>query len=386
MKKGLMRYSRLWDWSTNNMEKENIKKISQMDSWIGEEEKTAINNHLDSSGWIGESKKTQEFEKMIAEYTGAKYVSVVSNGTVSLFMILSALGIGKDDEVIVPDFTFVASASSVILAGAKPVLVDIDPKNLCLDLEKVKKAITPKTKAIMLVDVNGRCPEMEKFVDFAKENSLFLIEDAAQALGSKYKGKHLGTFGIAGSFSFAITKIITTGQGGAIITDDEELYKKLLKIKNFGRIKPGTDQYVSVGYNFKFTDLQAIIGIEQMKKLVWRVQRKKEMYSLYEKLLKDVKEVEFIETDLEDVSPWFIDPLLPNTETKEKLISFLQTKGIETRIFHPAIHTQDPYKIDGENLKAAENISSRGLWLPSSSFLTDEEIIYICQSIKEFFK
>ena len=236
----------------------------------------------------------------------------------------------------------IASSNAVILVGATPVLIDIDPKNLCLDLEAVKKAVTPKTKAIMLVTINGRYPDMEKFVEFAKDNNLFLVEDAAQSLGSKYKGKHLGTFGDVGSFSFSTPKIITTGQGGALVTDNEDLYKKILKIKDFGRIKSGVDYHESIGYNFKFTDLQAVIGVEQMKKMDWRVQRKKEIYKLYQDLLKDVTEIEFIETDLDDTAPWFIDILVP-ADKREKLILFLTENGIGTRQFYPAIHTQPPY-------------------------------------------
>ena len=366
------------------MGNKNFKKINQIEPWIGEAEKKAITEYLDSGGWLTEYKKTREFEKIIADYIGAKYVSVVSNGTVSLMIALMALGIRGEDEVIVPDFTMIASANSVVLAGAKPILVDIDPKNLCLDLEETKKAITERTKAIMLVTVCGRYPKIEEFVKFCQENNLFLIEDAAQSLGSKYKGKHLGTFGEVGSLSFSMPKIITTGQGGALITNNEELYQKILKIKDFGRAKSGVDYHEIIGYNFKFTDLQAIIGIEQVKTLNWRVQRKKEIYQLYQDLLKGVSEIEFIDTNLEETSPWFVDILIKK-EKKQNLINFLEEKGIGTRPFHPAINTQPPYSWVKGKFKNAESISKRGLWLPSSLSLKDEDIKYICDLIKEFY-
>lgn len=362
-----------------------IKKINQMEPWIGEEEKRAMAEYLNSGGWLTEYKKTLEFEKMIADYVGAKYASVVNNGTVSLVIALLALGIKRGDEMIVPDFTMIASANAIVLVGATPVFVDINPKDLSLDLEKTEKAITPKTKAIMLVSIGGRCPEIEKFVELSKKYNLFLVEDAAQSLGSRYKGKHLGTFGTIGSFSFSSPKVITTGQGGCLVTDNEELYQKILRIKDFGRPKSGVDYHEVLGYNFKFTDLQAVIGIEQMKKLDWRVKRKKEMYKLYQELLKNISEIEFIETNLEDTSPWFIDILVPE-EKREKLISFLSEKRIGTRPFYPAIHTQPPYFWVKGDFKNSEMISKKGLWLPSSSFLKDEEISYICQAIKEFFK
>jgi perosamine synthetase len=362
-----------------------MKRINQIEPWIGEEEKRALMEYLDSGGWLTEFKKTREFEQMIANYVGSRYCSVVSNGTISLVIALMALGIGSGDEVIVPDYTMIASANAVVLVGAKPVLVDIDLKNLCLDLELAEEAISPKTKAIMYVSINGRCHDMKEVVDLAKKHNLFLIEDAAQSLGSKYKGKHLGTFGNIGSFSFSYPKIITTGQGGALVTDDENLFRKISMIKDFGRPKSGVDYHEILGLNAKFTDIQAVIGIEQMKKLDWRVKRKKEMYRLYRDLLEDIEEIEFIDTNLEDTSPWFIDILVTDLKKRNELALFLKEKGIGSRPFYPAIHTQPPYSWVKGNFKNAEYVSQRGLWLPSSSFLSDEDIHYVCQVIKEYF-
>lgn len=252
-----------------------MKRIHQMEPWIGEEEKRAMMEYLDSGGWLTEFAKTREFERMLSGYVGSKYTSVINNGTVSLIIGLMALGITGGDEVIVPDYTMIASANAVVLVGAKPALVDIDPSNLCLDLDLAEKAATPKTKAIMLVSINGRCPDMERVVALARKYNLYLIEDAAQSLGSKYRGRHLGTFGEVGSFSFSSLKVITTGQGGALVTDNEELYHRISMIKDFGRPKSGVDYHEILGFNSKFTDLQAVIGIEQMKKLDWRVKKKR---------------------------------------------------------------------------------------------------------------
>lgn len=362
-----------------------IKKINQTEPLIGEEEKKAVADYLDSGGWLTEFKKTKEFEEGIARYVGAKYVSVVNNGTVSLATALMALGLEQGDEVIVPDYTMIASSNSVVLAGGKPVLVDIDPRTLCLDLEKTKNAITSRTKAIMLVTINGRWPRMEDFVDLAKEKNLALVEDAAQSFGSKYKGKSLGTFGAIGCFSFSPHKIITTGQGGCVVTDNEALYQKVLRIKDFGRSKSGVDYHEAMGFNFKFTDLQAVIGIEQLKKIEVRVQRKKEIYRRYQELLKGVPGITLIETDLEQTAPWFIDVLVEGGK-RDALAEFLKGKGIGTRPFYPAIHTQPPYAWVKGNFPNSEEISKRGLWLPSSLTLTNEDIAYICGAVKEFSK
>jgi len=357
------------------------KFINQMEPWLGVEEREAMSEYLASGGWLTEFRKTEEFERLISEYVGSRYATMVNNGTVSLAIALMALGIGAGDEVLVPDYTMIASANAVLLAGAKPVFVDIEDQTLCMDLAKARETITEKTKAVMFVSLNGRCPDMVEAKNFAAEYGLFLLEDAAQSLGSRYNGKHLGTFGEVGSFSFSAPKVITTGQGGCLITDDEAIHAKIRKIKDFGRERGGVDIHDELGFNFKFTDLQAVIGIEQMKKLAWRVERKKEIFRLYRELLEDIKEVEFPPTHLDNTSPWFIDMLVPNPL---ELQAFLKENNIGSRPFYPPVHTQAPYRLNRE-FPVAEYVSQHGLWLPSSSFLSDEDISYICSKIRTFF-
>lgn len=363
------------------------KLIPQMEPWIGSEEQKEVSLYMKSGGWLTEFKKTFEFEEMIAKFVGSKHACVVNNGTVSLFIALKALGIDNGDEVIVPDLTMIASANAVILAGAKPVLVDVNDKNLCLDLRLTAKALTKKTKALMYVSLDGRSGSMDEVIAFCKKHNLYLIEDAAQSLGSRWQGKHLGTFGDIGSFSFSTQKVITTGQGGALVTDNNSLIKKIRLIKDFGRIQSGVDQHIALGYNFKFTDLQAVIGIEQMKKLKRRVKRKKQIYNLYRKTLLPIKQVQFIPTDLNQTAPWFIDVLV---EKKEKLIKYLRDNQIGTRPIYPPIHTQAPYNRwkelkNSHQFSVAENISLKGLWIPSSSSLSDHNIIFICKTIAAFY-
>jgi perosamine synthetase len=209
-----------------------------------------------------------------------------------------------------------------------------------------------------------------------------VIEDAAQSLGCFHKSKHVGTYGDIGSFSFSMPKIITTGQGGALITDNEEVFKKIELVKNFGRESAGIDKHVFFGVNFKFTDLQAVIGIEQMKKVPERVILKKRNYKLLKQLLQDVTEVEFIETS-DDVTPWFNDIIVPDVTA---LQLFLKNKGIGSRPFYPAIHTQAPYHQQDKTFTNASFFAGHGLWLPSFSQLTEEEIIFIATTIKEFYK
>jgi len=355
--------------------------INQIEPVYGEEEINAVTNYLKGGGWLTEFKKTREFEDMIAAFTGAKNCSVVANGTVSLFIALRALEIGRGEEVIVPDITMAATPNAVILAGAEPVFVDIEEKSLCLDVEKVAKAINKKTKAVIHVSLNGRTGDLLALKKLCEEKKIHLIEDAAQSLGSFYKGKHLGTYGIIGSFSFSMPKIITTGQGGALITDDENILKKIKFIRDFGREKGGIDVYEQVGWNFKFTDLLAVFGIEQMKKMQERMTKKKEIFRLYRNLLSDIKEITFIPTNLEENSPWFIDIFVQN---RDKLSEFLKQNQIGSRPIYPALHSQKAYGKKGE-YPVAEKMAVTGLWLPSSLTLTQDQIIYICQKIKEFY-
>ncbi len=358
--------------------------IAQMEPCFDEKERKALDDYMREGGWVTEFRKTREFEQMIAQYTGAKYCSIMTNGTISLSAALMACGIGVGDEVVVPDYTMVATPNAVELIGAKAVFADIDKRNLCLDFEAMKKAITDKTKAVMLVSINGRCPEnIEQYVSFCKEKGIYLIEDAAQSLGSTHHGRHLGRFGCIGSFSFSAPKIITTGQGGALITDDKELYERIVKIRDFGRLGGGTDHYLIKGWNFKFTDIQAVIGIEQMKKLQERVARKKEMQKLYERGLQGISGITLIETNAEETAPWFFDILC---DDRENLMQCLKEKGIGTRPFYPALHLEPAYGRYELRFPTAEEVSRRGLWLPSSIKLQDKEIQYICKCIKNFYE
>lgn len=356
----------------------------QMQPWFGEEERQAMDEYLGQGGWITEFRKTQEFEQMIADYTGAKHCFAVNNGTISLTLAALTAGVKAGDEVIVPNFTMIATPNSVKMFGATPVFVDIEKETLCLDIDLVKKAITPKTKAIFLVTANGRYPVsgIEAFVKLAKEHDLILLEDSAQSLGSYYpNGKHIGREGLIGSFSFSAPKVISTGQGGALITDDDDIAYKLKRLKDFGRSGGGNDIHDSIGWNFKFTDIQAVIGVEQMKKLQWRVDRKKDILKRYHKGLEGVDKIKFFEQDLENTTPWFIDAL---AEDRENLMSFLKENNVGTRIMYPPINKQLAYNVPGDH-PVSNLVGEKGLWLPSAAQLTDEEIDHICEQIKRYY-
>ena len=369
------------------MEKKNMKIIPQMEPLYDEEDKKAVTDYLNSDGWLMEHKHTEQLEKMLCNITKAKYCSMVPNGTLSLTASLVALGIKPGDEIIVPDYTIIATATSASFIGAKPVFVDVEPKTFAIDVNELKKRITSKTKAIMLVHINGRpARDWVEILDLAQTEGIPVIEDAAQCLGSYYNVEHakvhLGTLGVMGSFSFSMSKIVTMGCGGAIITDDAELHHTIELMKDFGREKGGRDVNIYPGIDLKFTDLQAVLGISMLKRLDQRVKRKKEMYRLYEEELKNT--VEMVDTNLKYTSPWFNDIMLRSRAQRIRLVMNLKENGVETRNFYPSITTQTPFEQTG--FPVSRDVSSRGLWLPSSLKLSDDDILYVCNKIKDTIK
>ena len=366
-----------------------MKKIFQIEPSLGIAEKNELCDVIDS-GWFTEAKKTREFEQRFAKFTGSKYACAVTSGTAGLYLGLLAMNIKNNDDVIVPDLTFIASPNSIQAVGAKPILCDIEKKSLNIDIENLEKKITKKTKAIMIVNFNGRSTGMKQLHELAKKYNLKLIEDAAHSLGSYYGNKHQGTKSDIGVFSFSTPKIITTGQGGMIVTDSKTLYERCCELKDFGR-KIGAKknmkrafEHETIGYNFKFTEFQAAIGISQMKKLPKRIIKKKKMFKKYQDLLRDAKGISFVKTDLNKITPWMIDIILDSKNKKNKLIDYLEKNYVETRIFYPPIHRLKPYKDLDKNYRNSSDISDKGLWLPSSVTLENKEIDFICRKIKDF--
>ena len=360
-----------------------IKFINQMEPWFDNQEQVALNKYMGEGGWVTEFKKTFEFQDLIKKFTGAKHCFVVNNGTISLSLMAMASGIKAGDEVLVPNYTMVATPNSLKMFGAEPKLIDVDPKTLCISLNEIKKNVSINTKAVFLMNANGRYPsDIDEIVSYCKDNNIILLEDSAQALGSYYPdGIHQGRKGIAGSFSFSAPKIISTGQGGAIITDDDNLAYNVSRLKDFGRSGGGNDVHEMIGFNFKFTDIQAVIGIVQMGKLNWRVNRMKEIYLRYKNNLSNLKQVEFFDQDLKNTTPWFIDV---KVDKRDKLMTYLKQNKIGSRVMYPPINKQQAYNVEGEHIVSNE-IGVKGLWLPSSSKLTNEQIDYIIEQIKHFY-
>lgn len=358
--------------------------IPQMEPLLTEADAEAVQRYLRSGGWLTEFRETRNFEKALSEFTGARYCAAAPSCTLALFLALKACGIGPGDEVIVPDLTMAASATAVLLAGGQVVFADIEPRTLCLDLDASERLISTRTKAVIFVSLNGRSPPgLAAFVERCHERRVRVIEDAAQSLGSFHDRRHLGTIGDCGCFSFSSQKIVTTGQGGAVVTNDAAIYREMGLLRDFGRLAGGSDHYLSVGWNLKFTDLQAVIGLEQMRRLPAIVERKKRIFALYRQQLEGIAGIEIPRTDLASITPWFVDVLV-DKRTKRSLMEYLHKCGVGSRELYPALHAEPAFSMDG-SFPVANDISDRGLWLPSSLRLEDEQIERVCATIKQFF-
>ena len=372
-------------------------KVPQFMPYVDMEEYEAIKDCFEIN-WITEGPKAKEFNEKLCDLIGVKYGVFAPNGTLALYLALRAIGIGPGDEVIVPDFTFIASANAVEMTGARPVFVDVD-EDLQISTEACASVLTEKTKAIMPVHIYGFTANMTKVMSFAKENNLLVIEDAAQALGIKWNDKGCGSFGDIATFSFFADKTLTTGEGGFVCTNDEATYEKLLYLRNQGRINRGSFIHPEIGYNFRMNDIQMAIGLTQLKKLPKIIQLKQKNYDLYCRYLESTgsklytEAVEIIKPRAE-VSPFipFRVVLRVKEGSSTSLMAYMKEKGIETRTFFYPLHLQPCFdRWKGDPRHAKDNFPScvdsyeRGVCLPSFAALTKKEIKYVCAAINEFY-
>lgn len=358
--------------------------LPQMEPLVTDADAAAVERYVRSGGWLTEFRETRAFEAALREHTGARYCAMTPSGTMALFLALKGIGIEPGDEVIVPDLTMAASATAVVLAGGTPVFVDIEPRTLCLDLAAAEACISPRTRAVMFVSLNGRSPEdLVAFIGRCHSRGVAVVEDAAQSLGSFRDGRHLGTLGDCGCLSFSSQKIVTTGQGGAVVTGNEGLFTRMGLLRDFGRREGGSDHYLTIGWNLKFTDLQAVIGVSQMRRLPAIIERKRAIYRRYRDGLSGCAGLELIETDLASVTPWFVDVLV-DAGARRALVDHLHAQGVGSRPMYPPLHAE-PAFATGERFPAAESVSPRGLWLPSSLTLDDAQIDRVCEIVRAFF-
>ncbi len=360
-----------------------MKKISWFEPRVNDFSKKIFNSTI-KRNFISEGNITSLLEKKISNFINIKNVIMTSSGTSAIYLALRSLKISNNDEVIIPNITYVATLNAVKLTGAKPVIIDVDPASCLMDYKQLKKKINKKTKAIIFVHISGRSGNFKKVLKLAKKNRIYTIEDAAEAFGSKQNKKNLGTFGDLGCYSFTPTKIITSAQGGAIVTNNKKLAKVIRAIKDQGRTQKkigGDDIHDLFGGNFKYNDLLASILIPQLNVIKKKLIRANYINNFYRKKLKDINEISFFKKNKGEVCLWTEVVI----KKRDSLFNYLYRNRINCRkIWRPL----SSFKTEKKKIhyKNSYLISKKVMWLPSSPNLTDKELNYICSKIKNFFK
>lgn len=348
-------------------------------------ERKYVNDCLDTNWLTWQGQYIRKFEKSFSGYIGAEYASTTSNGTVALHLALLALGIGAGDEVIVPTLTYIASANAIVYCGATPVFCDVNDATWQLDAQDVRKKITMHTKAIIAVHVYGHPCEMDELKNIATEYDLVIVEDCAESFGSMYKGKHTGTIGDIGVFSFFGNKTITTGEGGMVVTNNKTLIDRVNLLKGQGLARHREYWHEVIGFNYRMTNTAAAIGLAQLERADEIIAKKIQLARWYLDYLSDLPLSFQHETGDIKHSYWMFSILTHNSKTREILRQYLKENGIETRpVFHP-VHTMPMYCEDFHQLKVAEDIGWRGINLPSYPDLTESDIKEISEVIHNFY-
>lgn len=343
------------------------------------------------TNWISSrGKYIEEFERKFANYCGCKYGISTTSGTTAIHLALASLEIGPGDEVIVPTFTMISTVFAIVYTGAKPVLVDAEPQTWNIDVTKIEDKITKRTRAIMPVHIYGHPCDMDPIMELAMKYNLWVIEDAAEAHGAEYKGRKVGGIGQANCFSFYANKIITTGEGGMVITNDRQIAEKARGLKDLAHSKEKRFLHIDLGFNYRMTNIQAAIGLAQLERIDELVQRRRNNAYLYNSLLKDIGGIKLPPEKEWAKNVYWMYSILIKDEfgmSRDELMSKLGQKGIETRSFFIPMHRQPVFRnmgiFDKESYAIAEELSSKGLYLPSGSGLTEVEIRYITETLHE---
>jgi len=349
-------------------------------------EKSYVMDCLDST-WISSAGKyVENFEQAFAAFCGVKYAMSCNNGTVALHLALLALGVGPDDEVMVPTLTFVATANAVTYCGAHPIFIDSEPETWNLNPDLLEEKITPRTKGIIVVHLYGHPVNMEPVLDIAQRHGLFVIEDAAEAHGAEYKGQRVGSLGDIATFSFYGNKIITTGEGGMVVTDDDKLANKVRQLKGQGMDPKRRYWFPIIGYNYRMTNIQAAIGLAQLEKADWHIYRRREVASWYYKRLKEVQGLTLpVEKEWAKNVYWMFSVVLDDGILlgRDEVMAALREQGIETRPFFYPMHTLPPYRnlAEKDYFSVAEGLAARGINLPTWAGLQERDVDFVCEAL-----
>lgn len=355
---------------------------------IGKEEERLVLEGL-RSGWVSSAGKyIQQFEEAFASFCNTKYGVTTSNGTNALHLALIAAGVGAGDEVIIPSLTFVATANTVSYTGAKPVFVDSELESWNIDPEKIKEKINRRTKAIIPVHLYGHPAKMGLILAIARKYGLMVIEDAAEAHGACYRGKKVGSLGDLSCFSFYGNKIITTGEGGMVVTNNKGLAERMKMLRDHGVSKRRRYYHPSLGFNYRMTNLQAALGMAQLSKIDLLIEKKRQIATWYNSLLRPLDSNLILQGEAVWAKNvyWMYSIVIPRKGkiNRDLLIRELKKRKIDSRPFFFPVHQLSRYK-DGEKYPVAEYLGGSGINLPSSVSLDQQTVKYICQNIISIF-
>jgi perosamine synthetase len=350
-------------------------------------EKAYVNDCLETNWISSNGKYISRFESEFADFCGVKHAVACCNGTAALHLALLAAGIGQGDEVIVPTLTFVATANAVIYCGAEPVFVDSEPETWNINPKKIEECITPATKAIIAVHLYGHPSDMDTIINIADRHDLVVIEDAAEAHGAQYKGKKAGSLGNMGTFSFYGNKIITTGEGGMVVTDDEAMARKICLLRGQSMDPNRRYWFPEIGYNYRMTNIVAAIGLAQLEKIEWHLKRRREIAQLYMEHFSSLDALR-MQPELPRIrnafwmSSFVLSEYVPIS--RDQFANRLKVSGIDTRPFFPPMHQLPMYKnaTQANSFPVADRLAKNGINLPSHANLNEDDIVYIAESVK----
>ena len=346
-----------------------------------------------ANGWYaGSTTYHERFEKAFAEYLGVRYAVSLPSCTSAIHLALAALNVGQDDEVIVPDVTWIASAAPISYVGATPVFADIDPTTWCLSARSFAETITPRTKAVIPVDLYGGMPDMDAIRDVARRHGITVIEDAAEAIGSTYRGRQAGSLGDIGVFSFHGSKTLTTGEGGMLVTNDEVIHRRVLTLRDHGR-SPGDTAFCNteVAFKYKMSALQAALGLAQLERIDELVARKRELFHQYHRRLSGIDGFTLNAEPAGTKNSYWMTTLVVDPRfglAKEAMLSRLSAAGIDARPFFYPLSSLPAYRTTSEAAAARRRnresyrLSPWGINLPSALSLTEDEVEYVCETIR----
>jgi perosamine synthetase len=351
---------------------------------VGETEKRYVNECLDS-GWISSiGSYVARFEECFAKFCNVKHAITTNNGTSAIHLALTALGIGPGDEVIVPTLSYIATANAVRYCGARPVFIDCEKETLNIDVRAIEKKITGRTRAILPVHLYGHPADLDPIFELAGKHDLYVVGDAAEAHGAKYKGRSVGSIGTCAAFSFYGNKIVATGEGGMVTTNEDDLAAKLRLYRGQGMDSERRYWHSVIGYNYRMTNIAAAIGCAQLERVNEALEHRRQLNSWYTRQLSEIPGLVLpVEKEYAERVYWMYTVLLPkcSADTRNFVGEILQSRGVETRpVFYP-MHLLPPYQEDWTLYPEATECGARGINLPTHELVSEEEVAYICEQL-----